>query len=152
MISGSFDCPLKVLGQRTGITRTGAHTTMYGYDSPRNRLNSLVNNASTLSGVVYTNTLTPAYSTSSQSDQLASLTQSNSRFDPTLPAAEATPYTINGLNQMTAAGTGACSYDTRGNMTNDCGSVSLTYNYNNLLTSTSSGGALTYDASNRLGV
>ncbi len=137
------------LGQRLAIGRTGARTTDYTYDS-RNRLSVLKNNALPVGATTYTNMLTQSYSTSSQSDQLASLTQSNSKFDPTLPATEATAYTINGLNQMTAAGSATCAYDTRGNMAGDCGSVTFTYNYNNLLTSTSNGATLTYDASNRL--
>jgi RHS repeat-associated protein len=58
-------------------------------------------------------------------------------------------YTSNGLNQIVNALGINLSYDARGNLTSD-GSVSFGYNPKNLLTSTSTGATLGYDASDRL--
>ena len=121
-------------GRRSHIYRGNGQTTTYGFDAS-SRLTSLAHPA---------NSLTFTYTAA---DQIKTATNSNSSFAYT-PTVATTPYTINGLNQVTTAGASSPAYDIRGNMTND-GGGSYTYNANNLMI-TAPSATLTYDAENRL--
>lgn len=103
-------------GRRTGFN--GAVTTSYGYDAA-GRLNSLTNNLpATAHNNQWTFTFTPA-------GQIASNTRSNDTFAITGNVNVDRPYTANGLNQYTAAGSAAFCYDANGNLTADGSSVYL---------------------------
>lgn len=58
-------------------------------------------------------------------------------------------YATNGLNQYSAVGINAYTYDANGNLTSD-GGITYTYDVENRLTGTSAGAALTYDPTGRL--
>lgn len=103
-------------GRRTGFN--GAVTTSYGYDAA-GRLNSLTNNLPAAAhNNQWTFTFTPA-------GQIASNTRSNDTFAFTGNVNVDRPYTANGLNQYTAAGSAAFCYDANGNLTADGSSVYL---------------------------
>ena len=61
------------------------------------------------------------------------------------------PYSVNGLNQYTAAGPASFAYDANGNLTND-GSTAFVYDSENRLVSASGAktAALAYDPLGRL--
>ena len=58
-------------------------------------------------------------------------------------------YTVNGLNQYTAAGPASFTYDAKGNLTSD-GSTSYVYDVENRLVGASNGASLVYDPLGRL--
>jgi RHS repeat-associated protein len=58
-------------------------------------------------------------------------------------------YSVNGLNQYTAAGPASFAYDANGNLTSD-GTTSYTYDVENRLVSASNGASLLYDPLGRL--
>jgi RHS repeat-associated protein len=124
----------------TNTALGNGYGTTFSYDV-NSRLKTLVNSASGVN-----NTITLSYS---QADQITARVQSNSSYEKVSPVAGTTILTANGLNQMTANGSASLSYDTRGNLTSD-GSVTYTYDANNMLYGLSTGYALRYDAENRL--
>lgn len=129
-------------GRRTNITRGPGSQAIsnVGYDAS-SRINSLyVANSAT------NNTITLGYSVDGK---VKTRQNSNGGFDYVPGGGSTTNYGINGLNQIGTVNTTTLSYDARGNLSTD-GSVTYTYNSNNLLTSTTAGAALAYDASNRL--
>jgi RHS repeat-associated protein len=137
--------PIDNYGRRTGVYRGASPysvQTALGFDAS-SRINSLANG---INGTTYDNTATFTYSTDSK---ITKRSNNNPVFDYIVPAALTTNYTLNGLNRIATAGSASPVYDNRGNMTSD-GSVTYGYNLNNMLTSTSAGGTLTYDAENRL--
>lgn len=132
MVSYAYDN----LGRRSHLYRAGGPTTTYAYDTS-SRLTGLNNPI---------NAVTLSYS---MADQIKTRTNSYTAMTHVQAAGNITSYNNNALNQLTGVGGSTLSYDARGNLTSD-GAVTYTYNVNNLLTSTSSGAALSYDAENRL--
>ena len=114
------------LGRRTSITRGNGTTTGYSYDAV-SRLASLTQNLG--GGYAFTNSFSynPA-------GQIASLTRSNDAYAWGGHYNVDRPYTVNGLNQMTAAGTTPLGYDAKGNL-NSSGAASYGYTAENRLSS-----------------
>lgn len=130
------------LGLRTTITRGNGVITTYAYDAT-SRLSSLAHD---LAGAGSDQVLSYLYNPASQ---IVSQTASNALYvymgSPTGP----TNYTVNRLNQITAAsGSGAITYNANQVMTND-GVRAFTFDAENRLTS-SGASTLTYDALSRL--
>jgi RHS repeat-associated protein len=98
-------------GRRSGDTRSGGSTT-YTYD-PVSRLASLSND---LAGTTNDVTSTFGYNPASQ---IVTKTRSNGAYTFTGYVSVSRPYTVNGLNQYTAAGSASFTYDDNGNLTGD---------------------------------
>lgn len=128
------------LGRRAGITRSNGVNTTYGYDGA-SRLTSLSHDVGgTAADVTYTYAYNPA-------GQIVGKTTSNPAYLYT-PTTGSTAYTINALNQVTAAGGSSLTWSTNGNLTND---ATRTYSYDAANRLTGSGTAsLSYDALGRL--
>jgi RHS repeat-associated protein len=129
------------LGNRTSLTRGNGTTTSYTPDAI-SRLSILAHD---LAGTTADVTTTFSYNPVSQ---IASTTRSNDAYATTFADA-AKGYTINGLNQMTTAGTDTIGYDTKGNVT-IAGTSSYTYSSENLLLTGPSAASLVYDPLLRL--
>ena len=131
-------------GRITGLTRgsTPVVGTSLAYDG-NSRLQTLTND---LAGTSNDNTTTLSYSVN---NLINGRSNSNGAFDDSVASAATTTFGPNGLNQLASVNSTGLSYDGRGNLSSD-GSVTYTYNANNLLTATSAGASLTYDAENRL--
>lgn len=129
-------------GRRTAFN--GGFTTSYGYDAA-GRLGTLTNNLPAPDG---NNQWTFAYNPASQITQL---TRSNNAFAWTGAYNTNRPYTTNGLNQYTAAGSASFTYDANGNLTGD-GATSFAYDVENRLVAASGGrtAGLRYDPLGRL--
>jgi len=129
-------------GRQSSVTFGNGSVQSFAYDVG-SRLSSLTNN---LSGTSSDQTITFTYNPASQ---IASQTRSNDAYAWTGHYNVDRSYTANGLNQLTAAGGTALTYDARGNLT---GSGSDTYNYSveNLLTTAPGGITLDYDPLGRL--
>jgi RHS repeat-associated protein len=133
-------------GLRDTLTR-GAPThgviTKYGYD-PIGRLNSI---ADDLAGNAADQaTTTDAYN---PAGQITQITRVNDRYQFTGSTNAAASYTSNGLNQYTAVGGRAFTYDANGNLTSD-GTTTYGYDAENRLVSSSASATLTYDPLGRL--
>ncbi|QNA84063.1 RHS repeat-associated core domain-containing protein [Sphingomonas sp. So64.6b] len=130
------------LGQRLNLTRGNGTSTTYTPD-PISRLSTLTHN---LTGTAGDLTLGFAYNPASQ---IKGTTRSNDGYAWTGSVNVDRPYTLNGLNQATMAGSTTLGYnDGRGNLTNS-GTTSYAYTSENLLQS-SSGNAFYYDPLKRL--
>jgi RHS repeat-associated protein len=135
-------------GRRATVTRPNGVTTAYAYDGV-SRLTGLTQD---LAGAANDLVATFAYNPASQ---LKSRTSSNAIYETALPSATR-PYTVNGLNQMTSAGTSplAYTYDARGNLWKEgpANAPLNTYSYDaeNRLTGLLGGASLSYDAQGRL--
>jgi RHS repeat-associated protein len=131
-------------GRRQGLALgpTGASTATYGYD-PVNRLTSLSHNIAATPGY---QALTFGYNAASQ---IVTRTSSNDAFASNTAYNVSRAYSVNGLNQYTAAGGFTFQYDANGNLTSD-GSSSYVYDAENRLVSRSGGVALSYDPMGRL--
>ena len=116
--------------------------TNYAYD-PASRLSSLTSN---LSGSTNDLTTTFQYNPASQISQL---TRSNNAYAWQDHYNVDRGYNINGLNQLTTAGSLNLTYDGRGNLTSD-GNASYTYDNENRLITGPGGVTLTYDPYGRL--
>jgi RHS repeat-associated protein len=132
-------------GRRSGDTRSGASTT-YGYD-PVSRLANLSND---LAGTTNDVTSTFGYNPASQ---IVTKTRSNDAYAfagyVNVPGRL---YTVNGLNQYTAAGSASFTYDDNGNLTGD-GTNTYAYDVENRMVGvTTALGATTliYDPLGRL--
>lgn len=130
------------LGRRTNITRGNGTVTSYGYDAV-SRLSSLTQD---LGGTAYDFTHGFTYN---PVGQIASVTRSNDAYAWAGHYNVDRPYTVNGLNQATAAGTTNLGYDGRGNLTNS-GSSTYTYTSENQLASGPGVGWIHYDPLGRL--
>lgn len=130
------------LGRRTGVTRGNGTTTSYGYDAV-SRLASLGHD---VAGTANDVTTTFAYSPASQ---IASLTRNNDGYAWGGHYNVNRPYGVNGLNQLTTAGSTALGYDGRGNLTSS-GANSYAYTSENRLASTGGGARLRSDPLGRL--
>lgn len=129
-------------GQRSGFN--GGVSTAYGYDGI-GRVTSIGN---TLANTAYNNSYGFAYNPASQIIQLSN---SNNAFAFAEAYNVNRNYSVNGLNQYTAAGLAAFSYDANGNLTGN-GSATFLYDIENRLVS--AGGdrnvSLRYDPLGRL--
>ena len=83
-------------------------------------------------------------------DQIVSRARDSNDFGFTGAVAVSRAYTVNGLNQYTAAGPASFTYDANGNLISD-GTNAYVYDAENRLVSASQNGAqLTYDPLGRL--
>jgi RHS repeat-associated protein len=131
------------LGRRTGITRGNGTSTSYAFD-PVSRLSSTTQD---LAGTTSDQTIgSIAYNPASQ---IQSQIKSNDAYAWTGHYNVNRDYTVNGLNQQTAAGATTLGYDGRGNLTTS-GASTYTYNKLNQLTGGPGSTALTYDPAQRL--
>lgn len=129
------------LGRHTSVAYGNGTVTNYAYDAV-SRLSSLTQNLGGTSGDVTTSF---AYNPASQ---ITSRTQNNDAYAWGGHYNVDRNYTLNGLNQATAAGGTLLGYDGRGNLTSS-GSNSYTYSSENLL-KTAPGVTLSYDPALRL--
>jgi RHS repeat-associated protein len=87
--------------------------------------------------------------TRNSASQITSRTRSNDAYAWTGAYNVSRGYTVNGLNQYTAAGSATFTYDANGNLTSD-GSRTFTYDVENRLVAASGGVQLGYDPLGRL--
>lgn len=131
-------------GRRTSLARTSGGVTSYGYDA----IGRLASLSDDLLGTAADITSTFGHNPASQ---IVVRTRSNDSFvyggDVTLTR----QYSVNGLNQYTAAGPASFTYDANGNLTGD-GSTSYLYDVENRLVSASGShnASLRYDPLGRL--
>jgi RHS repeat-associated protein len=132
-------------GRRSGDTRSGASTS-YGYDS----VSRLANLSNDLAGTTNDVTSTFGYNPASQ---IVTKTRSNDAYRFTgYVDVPGRLYTVNGLNQYTAAGSASFTYDGNGNLTGD-GTNTYTYDVENrMVSATLAAGTTTliYDPLGRL--
>lgn len=132
------------LGRRTLLTYGNGVTNSYGYD-PVSRLASLT---ADLAGTA--NDLTIGSLAFNPASQIISQPRSNDGYSFANLLAVNRTYTTNGLNQYsTITSIANPTYDSRGNLTS-AGGATYAYNSENMLTSASSGVALSYDPERRL--
>jgi YD repeat-containing protein len=132
-------------GRRQGIAFGQGGTTSavgYGYDAV-NRLASLGHD---LAGSAQDQSYGFLYNPASQ---MVTKTASNDSYASNTAYNVARPYSVNGLNQYTAAGGASFTYDANGNLTSD-GTNSYVYDAENRLVSRSGGVSLSYDPAGRL--
>lgn len=129
-------------GRRTSITRGNGTSTSYTYDAV-SRLTSLAHD---LSGS--TNDLTIGSMTYNAAGQITSQVKSNDSYAWGGHYNVNRNYTVNGLNQTTAAGSTSLSHDARGNLSAS-GSSSYGYSKRNEMIS-APGITMTYDPSGRM--
>lgn len=129
------------LGFRTGVTFGNGASASYTPDAI-SRLSSMTQN---LSGTANDITLGFTYN---PAGQIRQATRSNDAYAFRQQYNVERGYTVNGLNQYTAAGTMSLGYDARGNLTSS-GSSSYAYSSENYLTS-GPGVTLSYDPLGRL--
>jgi RHS repeat-associated protein len=124
------------LGRRTALTRGNGTTTTYSYDGA-SRLQQLTQD---LAGTTTDQTQWFAYN---PANQMITQTRSNNAYAWTRTYNYNNAYSANGLNQYTAAGSVAPTYDGRGNLVTG---IAGTYGYNskNQLWSSSANGATFY--------
>lgn len=135
------------LGQRTSLTRANGTSTGYSYD-PASRLTEL-----TLSGGNQPNSIRFGDSAAGQpgynpARQIIRRSASNGAYAWTGAYNVDRGYGVNGLNQLTSAGSTNLGYDGRGNLTTS-GSSSYGYTVDNQL-ATAPGANLAYDPMGRL--
>ncbi len=116
----------------------------FSFDSGQ-RLATMLHNPATQT---YDNTVSFAYN---PAGQISELTRSNDAYAWSGHYNEDKDYSVNGLNQITAAGTQTITHDAAGNLSSD-GNTSYTYDVENRLTSSSGSNAatLSYDPVGRL--
>lgn len=113
----------------------------YGYDDA-GRLNAL--------GLYRTGTLNQTYGfLYNAANQIVTRTSSNDAYASNSAYNVGRGYSVNGLNQYTAAGSATFTYDANGNLTSD-GTNSYVYDAENRLVSRSGGVTLSYDPNGRL--
>ncbi len=127
------------LGRRAGLTRANGTSAAYGYDAA-SRLTSL-----RLTGGNQPNTLGFDYN---PAQQITSRSSSNDAYAWTGAYNVDRSYGVNGLNQLTSAGSTSLGYDLRGNLTTS-GTTTYSYTADNLL-ATAPGANLAYDPLGRL--
>jgi RHS repeat-associated protein len=125
------------LGRRTSVTRGNGTVTSYGYDAV-SRLSSLTQD---LAGTLQDLTLTFGHN---PARQISSAIRSNDAYAWGRHYNVDRPYTANGLNQQTAAGSTLLGYDARGNLTSSGGN-SYAYDTENRLTAMAGALNLTYE-------
>jgi RHS repeat-associated protein len=130
------------LGRRTSLTRGNGTVMTYGYDAV-SRLASL---AEDVSGASYDQTLAFSYN---PAGQMVQHSRSNDAYAWNGHYNVNRGYVSNGLNQYTASGPIAPSYDAEANLTS-AGATVYGYNSENLLISASGGISLSYNPASRL--
>lgn len=115
------------LGRRTSVVRGNGTSTSYGYDAV-SRLSSL---SQDLGGSAYDFTSGFTYN---PAGQIVESTRPNDAYAWTGHYNVDRPYSVNGLNQMIAAGSTSLGYDGRGNLTSS-GSSSYDYTSENRMSS-----------------
>ncbi|WP_228244145.1 RHS repeat domain-containing protein [Porphyrobacter sp. GA68] len=138
LASFSYDA----LGRRTSLTRGNGTETSYSYD-PVSRLASLTHN---LAGSAHDVSLQFGYN---PAGQIASQNLSNTAYAFADHVNTDRPYSANGLNQYTQAGSVAFGYDPRGNLTQSSAD-SYTYTSENRLATRSGGHVVAWDPLGRL--
>jgi RHS repeat-associated protein len=116
-------------------------STSYGYDGI-GRLTSLTQGLGAGAGQTQTYGYNP-------DDQIVSRVSSNDAYASNTAYNVSRGYTVNGLNQYTAAGPASFAYDANGNLTSD-GSSTFKFDAENRLVSRSNGTTLSYDPLGRL--
>ena len=145
---GLFHTPYDDLGRVTALYRNVAGTwsipTAYYYDG----VSRVTASNRDLGGTSADSSATFAYNPASQ---IVSRTQSNDAYAWTGAVNAQRGYSVNGLNQYTAAGTAAFTYDANGNLTSD-GASTYVYDVENRLVSASgaTNATLRYDPLGRL--
>lgn len=130
------------LGRRTQIVRGNGTTTSFTPDGV-SRLWALSHDlASNASDVTTQFSYNPA-------SQITGINRSNNAYAWTGGYDVTRPYTNNGLNQHSSAGTTSLSYDVKGNLTSS-GASSYTYSSENLMVTAPGNVALSYDPMMRL--
>lgn len=129
------------LSRRTRMTRGNGVISTWGYDGV-GRLSSFGHD---LTGTTADLTVGAIYN---PANQITELNATNDSYLRPAPVPRSVGYTINGLNQVTAAGGSSISYDGRGNLTND-GTVGFGYDVLNRLTS-GNGASLAYNPQDHL--
>jgi RHS repeat-associated protein len=132
-------------GRRSSLGQgydTFASSASYGYD-PVGRLQSLGHD---LAGTASDQMLTFAYN---PAGQVVARTSSNDSYASNTAYNVNRGYSVNGLNQYTAAGGATFTYDVNGNLTSD-GTNSYVYDAENRLVSRLGGVSLAYDPLGRL--
>jgi RHS repeat-associated protein len=142
MVAFSYDNAARRSGLSFGPAALTTSTETYGYDS-LSRLTSLTHDlANTASDQAQTFGYNPA-------SQIASRTSSNDLYASNTAYAVNRNYSVNGLNQYTAAGSASFAYDANGNLTSD-GARTFTYDAESRLVAASGGVTLAYDPLGRL--
>tara|TARA_R110002124_G_scaffold243235_1_gene408339 strand:+ start:48601 stop:52800 length:4200 start_codon:yes stop_codon:yes gene_type:complete len=133
-------------GRTTALNRRNgavwASPTSFAYDSA-SRLASLTHD---VAGTTYDATASFTYN---PAGQVVGRTQSNTAYDFTGLVNVDRAYTVNGLNQYTAAGPASFTYDASGNLTSD-GTSTFGYDAENRLISGPNGASLVWDPLGRL--
>ncbi len=130
------------LGRRTSLTYGNGVVQTVAYDAI-SRPSIMANN---LTGTVNDQSGTFTYNPASQ---INTLTKTNNAYAWNGHYNVDRPYVANGLNQLTAAGALALTYDARGNLTAS-GASAYTYTSENFLKSGPGGATLSYDPFGRL--
>ena len=134
------------LGRRTLLTRGNGTTTSYTYDAV-SRLSQLAHN---IGGSSTTYDVTLEY-THNPAAQIASTIRNNDTYAWPGHYAVNRPYTADGLNRYSAAGSVTPTYDARGNMTS-AGSATYIYTSDDRLARIQNVIGLYYDPLGRLGI
>jgi len=132
------------LGRRTSVTFGNGSSQSFGYDAV-SRLSSLTND---LNGGTTTHDLSQSF-TYNPGSQIATVTRGNDAYAWGGHYNVDRSYTVNGLNQLTAAGATSLGYDARGNLTSS-GSNSYGYSSENLMKTAPGSTTLAYDPLSRL--
>ena len=129
------------MGRRASVNR-GHSWSYYSYDGI-SRLSALTHDHA---GTAGDNTRNFTYNPASQ---IKTEDRSNDSYAWTGAVPVSRTYTVNGLNQYTAAGAASFAYDANGNLTSD-GSTTFVYDAENRLVSASNGTTVEYDPMGRL--
>lgn len=133
------------LSRPTTVTFGNGTSQSYSYDAASRLASQTLDLPGTANDLTQGFTYNPA-------SQIKSVARSNDAYAWTGAQALSRGYSVNGLNQYTAAGPASFTYDGRGNLTGD-GSSTFTYKSENYLTSATVGGSslsLEYDPVGRL--
>ena len=127
------------LGRRSTMQRGNGTVTNYGFDA-NSRPSTLSQN---LAGTAQDQTTSFGYN---PAGQLVMVSKTNDTFAWTGHYNIDRPYVVNGLNQLTSAGTTSLGYDGRGNLISS-GNSTYTYTADNRLATTSDSVNLSYEPS-----
>jgi RHS repeat-associated protein len=130
------------LGRRTGLWRGNGTSTSYDYGTTP----YLTAFAQDLGGTAQDQTVWLTFNAASQ---IKGRTSQNDAYAFTRQWNASRGYTVNGLNQYTAAGPASPSYDGRGNMS-DAGNGPIVYTSENRMSSAPGASAMLYDPAGRL--
>ncbi len=132
------------LGRRQSVTFGNGSVQSYGYDAA-SRLASLT---SDLGGAANPSDLTQTFAYN-PAGQIAAQTRNGDAYAWTGHYNVDRTYTVNGLNQLTAAGATSLTYDARGNLTGS-GTDAYSYDSENRMVSGPQSSVLSYDPFGRL--